>query len=78
VLAHNDVWNLHPVLDTCDRKRLKRSCNDILHETAFMRNWAGWPQNALAMGSNGGGHRSVLLTVNRRCHPNLCVAPRDR
>jgi hypothetical protein len=41
LLAHNDVLDLHPILDTSDRKRLKRSCNDILHEAAFMRDWPG-------------------------------------
>jgi hypothetical protein len=37
VLGCDDVWDLYPIRDTSDRKRLKRSCNDILHETAFMR-----------------------------------------
>jgi hypothetical protein len=73
VLAHNDVWDLYPILDTSDRKRLKRSCNDILHETAFMRDWPGWPENALAIGSNSGGDRLVLLRVNRRYEPTIYV-----
>src|SRR5215510_12504260 len=30
VHAFDDVWDLYPILDKSDRKRLKRSCNDIL------------------------------------------------
>jgi SMI1 / KNR4 family (SUKH-1) len=73
VIAHDDVWELHPILDTSDRRRLKRSCNDILHETAFMRDWPSWPENALAIGSNGGGDRLVLLKVNRWYEPTIYV-----
>ena len=73
VLVDDDVWDLHPILDTSDRKRLKRSCNDILHETEFMRDWLGWPENALAIASNAGGDRLVLLKVNGRYEPTVYV-----
>lgn len=73
VRAYDDVWHLHPILDTSDRKRLKRSCNDILRETEFMRDWPGWPENALAIASNGGGDRLVLLKENRRYDPTVYV-----
>jgi hypothetical protein len=78
ILAYGDVWQLHPILDTGDRKRLKRSCNDILHETEFMRDWPGWPQNALAITSNGGGDRLVLLKGSRRYEPTVYVWMDDR
>src|SRR5215467_12514517 len=71
VLAYDDVWDLHPILDTSDRKRLKRTCNDILHETHFMRDWPGWPENALAIASNGSGDRLILLKVDRRYDPTV-------
>lgn len=45
------MFGNHPILDSSDRKRLKRSCNDIVHETAFMRDWPDWPENALAIGA---------------------------
>jgi hypothetical protein len=73
VYANDDVWNLHPILDTSYRKRLKRSCNDILRETEFMRDWPGWPENALAIGENGGGDRLVLLRVNRQYESTVYV-----
>jgi len=77
VIAYDDVWELHPILDTSDRRRVKRSCNDILHETAFMRGWPGWPENALAIGSNGGGDRLVLLKANRGYEPTVYVFLHD-
>jgi SMI1 / KNR4 family (SUKH-1) len=53
VAAYDDVWNLYPILDSSDRKRLSRSCNDIYHETCWMRDWPGWPENAVAIADNG-------------------------
>ena len=71
VLAYDDVWDLYPILDTSDRKRLKRSCNDILHETEFMRDWPGWPEHALAIASNGTADRLVLLKADRWYVPTI-------
>lgn len=34
VVTPLDVWQLHPFLDSSDRKRLARTCNDIARETA--------------------------------------------
>jgi hypothetical protein len=61
VVASRDSWELHPFLDTSDRKRLKRTCNDIVHETKVAREWPRFPEKAIAIGSNGGGDRLVLL-----------------
>jgi SMI1 / KNR4 family (SUKH-1) len=73
VRACDDVWHLYPILDTSDRKRLKRSCNDILHETGFMRDWRGWPESALAIASNGTSDRLVLLKRGRQYDPAVYV-----
>jgi hypothetical protein len=73
VLAFDDVWDLHPILDTSDRRRLKRSCNNILRETEFMSDWPSWPEGAIAIASNGGADRLVLLKVNRRYEPTIYV-----
>jgi hypothetical protein len=56
-----DVFNLFPILDTTDRKRLARTCNDILRETATAREWPDFPPEALAIGDNGGGDKLVFL-----------------
>ncbi len=56
-----DTFSLYPILDTSDPKRLARTCNDIVRETASARERAGFPPDALAIGDNGGGDLLVLL-----------------
>jgi hypothetical protein len=58
-----DEWQLHPFLDTSDRKRLSRSCNDIVHETTFARAWRGFPAEAVAIAANGLGDYLVFVPV---------------
>ena len=50
-----DVFNLFPILDSSDRKRLTRTCNDIVRETASAQEWPDFPPGALAIGDNGTG-----------------------
>ena len=61
VSAGTDVFNLYPIFDSTDRKRLARSCNDIVRETALARDWLDFPADGLAIGDNGGGDKLVLL-----------------
>ena len=65
VAAYDDVWNLHPILDKSDLKRLSRSCNDILRETRMMGDWPDWPENAVAIADNGTGDKLLFLRVGR-------------
>ena len=46
-----DSWVLFPFLDTSDRKRLKRTCNDIVLETRKAREWRGFPGKGVAIGA---------------------------
>jgi hypothetical protein len=62
VAVGQDAFRLHPIRDPSDRKRLARTSNDILRETAAARQrWPGFPPDALAVGSNGAGDMLVLL-----------------
>jgi hypothetical protein len=62
VRAAGDVWHLYPFLDASDRRRLKRTCNDVVYETRWSRTHAaGFPQEAVAIAGNGGGDQLVLL-----------------
>jgi hypothetical protein len=61
VEASHDVWQLYPIFDDSDRKRLKRTCNDIVRETTAARQWPDFPEHAVAIGSNGTGDQLVLL-----------------
>lgn len=61
VKAGIDCWQLYPIFDDSDRRRLKRTCYDIIRETKAAQEWPDFPQDALAIGSNGGGDQLVLL-----------------
>jgi hypothetical protein len=56
-----DCWWLYPILDDSDRLRLKRTCNDIVRETASAQKWHGFPSAAVAIGHNGCGDQLVFL-----------------
>jgi len=71
VVAYNDVWVLHPILDNSDRKRLSRSCNDILRETRMMREWPDWPENAVAIAGNGTGDKLLFLREGPGFEPTV-------
>ena len=60
----DEVWWLHPIRDPSDRKRLARSCNDVVRETALARQWIAFPAEAIAIAENGCGDRLLLLPVN--------------
>ena len=55
-----DCWQLIPFLDGSDRKRIARTCNDIVRETARMRGWRGFPADAFAVAQNGGGDYLII------------------
>jgi hypothetical protein len=56
----DDCWQLIPFLDSSDRKRLARTCNDIVRESAKMRDWHGFPPNAFVVAQNGGGDYLII------------------
>jgi hypothetical protein len=61
VSVDGESFTLHPILDTTDRKRLSRSCNDIVRETASARSRPDFPPQGIAIGDSGGGDVLVLL-----------------
>lgn len=56
-----ETWFLHPILDTTDRKRTSRTSNDVIRETASLKQWPEFPANALAIANNGEGDVLVFL-----------------
>ena len=56
----SDSWQLIPFLDASDRKRLARTCNDIVRETTRMRSWRGFPRDAFVVAQNGGGDYLII------------------
>lgn len=67
--AGDEDWELFPVLDTRDRRRLARTCNDILGGTGAFAEWAGFPASALAIATNGEGDCIVFLRAGTAFDP---------
>lgn len=59
-----DAWQLYPFMDTSDKKRLKRTCNDITRETASARQWDSFPHDAIAIGTNGAGDQLIFIPTD--------------
>jgi SMI1 / KNR4 family (SUKH-1) len=56
-----DVWRIFPVQDTTDRKRAGRTAGHIVIETRSAREWAGFPETAIAIAANDSGDFLILL-----------------
>ena len=61
VVIGTDVWSLYTIFDDSDKKRLQRTCNDIIRETASARKWSDFPPDAVAIDDNGGGEILIFL-----------------
>ena len=61
VEVDDEIWVMHPVRDDSDRKRLARTCNDVVCETISAREWKTFPESAVAIGTNGSGDLLVLI-----------------
>lgn len=59
VKVKQDYFVLHPFYDTSSKKRIKRTCNSILHETKTARDHYGLADNLVVIGNNGGGDMLV-------------------
>jgi len=61
VKIQDDDWELFPIRNQGSRKLVSRTANHILRETASAKEWRGYPDNAIAIGSNGSGDLLVLI-----------------
>jgi len=71
IRTSSDEWQLYPIFDSSDKQRLKRTCNDVIRETHSAATWAGFPDNAVAIGSNGGGDQLIFLRHGDRLRPEV-------
>ncbi len=80
VMSHNnggefstddDDWELYKIRDNSDPKRISRSMNDIVSNTLSSRQWQGFPENAIAIASNGCGDQLVFLSHAGVCNPAI-------
>lgn len=61
VAVGNEVWIVHPVFDSSDRRRMGCTANHILRETEVARECPDFPANAVVVAENGSGDRLVFL-----------------
>ncbi len=57
-----DAWILYPIFDTSDKKRLRRTCNDVFRETKSSKEWSDFPPDAVAIGGNGSGDQLIFIS----------------
>jgi hypothetical protein len=60
IQAANDEWQLFPVFDPTDRRRIARTTNHIVSETRSARERVAFPQDAIAIADNGGGDLLIV------------------
>jgi hypothetical protein len=68
VRAADDIWWLYPIFDSSDKKRIARTCNDIVRETRKMREWPRFPAGAVAIASNGTADQLILMPKEESKH----------
>jgi SMI1/KNR4 family protein SUKH-1 len=59
--TEEDDWELYPIKDTSDGKRLSRTCNHIISETESCKGFGNFPDHAVAIASNGLGDQMVFI-----------------
>ncbi len=62
----SDYFELYPFYDFSERKRVKRTCNSIVHETVNSRVNYGLSEKLIEIGHNGGGDVLVYRIKSNR------------
>ena len=63
VFANVDYWNLIPIRNKSERKRLSRTASHVLAETKSFSEWSIWHDNAYVIAENETGDPNVPLTA---------------
>lgn len=63
LMTDDDSWQLFPFFDKSDNKRMSRTCNHIILETKQAKSWDNFPENGVAVASNGSGDFLILLLI---------------
>lgn len=64
-------WELHPIQDTSDRKRISRTSSHVLVENQSYRQWSNAAPHTLSIGEDGGGNRLVLKKSGNTFQPEI-------
>lgn len=66
-----EIWAIFPIADTSNRKRVSRTANHFVKETSTCQGWKNFPQDALAIASNGAGDCLVFIRQGNSYRPNV-------
>jgi len=66
-----DDWYLYPIMDNTDRKRLARTCHDVVAESMRLAEWERFPRQALAIANNGDGDQLLFLRSDDWFEPTV-------
>ena len=72
-----DYYELNPFYDTSDKKRIKRTCNSIVHETKIYREQYGLPQNLIVLADSDGDLLVYKIEDNGIIDPAVYWRGRD-
>lgn len=61
VRHEGQTWWFHPVWDKSDKRRLSRTSNDIVRETAYARTLPEFPPGGVVIAKGVGPERLILL-----------------
>ncbi|BBM01136.1 SMI1/KNR4 family protein [Microbulbifer sp. GL-2] len=59
--TEEDDWEFYPIKDTSDRERLSSTCNHIINETESCKGFGNFPEEAVAIASNGLGDQMIFI-----------------
>jgi len=70
-------YELNPFYDASDKKRIKRTCNSIVHETKTYREQYGLPQNLIVLADSDGDLLVYRIEENGKIDPKVYWRDRD-
>lgn len=65
IVIDGDKWELYPILNAASKELYKQTFDDLVSETESVKKWFGFPENAIAIASNGRGDRLIFLRESR-------------
>ena len=66
-------WELHPIRDTTDRKRIARTTSHVLVENQSYAEWDNAAPDTLSIGDDGCGNRIVLQKLDGKYQDEIFV-----
>jgi hypothetical protein len=72
-----EYYELNPFYDTSDKKRIKRTCNSIVHETKTYRDQYGLPQNLIVLANSDGDLLVYKIEENGKIDPAVYWLDRE-